>query len=258
MLFFGEEIPRSPDSTVKIRFITGRGQPFVAWQGSGEANEAEVLREICESPIVCAYIKKAVANKRLKADENGAFCIPVKILVYDMEQCIYQSDKPREITIFPLNASAEPEGESAKHTVALDVIRTLVESMTQRDNQIQGMLDQVTRMQDSYEKTVAAISQHSLVAMDKVSSHAATAFSSAAAPFADMGKSLVKSIDDSRGQTAASAKEAQDLLIEALKNRIIESNQVSKPSIAQDIKDVMQLWPMFKGFLGEIDPKQPQ
>lgn len=258
MLFFGEDIPRSPDATVKIRFITGRGQPFVAWQGSAEANEAEVLREICESPIVCAYIKKAVANKRLKPDENGAYCIPVKILVYDMEQCIYQSDKPKEITIYPLNTGAESESETAKHTVALDVIRTLVESMTQRDSQIQGMLDQVTRMQDSYERTVAAISQHSLLAMDKVSSHAAAAFSSAAAPFADMGKSLVRSVDESRGQSVASAKESQDLLIQALKNRIVESNQISKPSIAQDIKDVMQLWPMFKGFLGEIDPKPPQ
>lgn len=258
MLFFGEEIPRSPDSTVKIRFITGRGQPFIAWQGSGEANEAEVLQEICESPIVCTYIKKAVANKRLKADENGAYVIPIKILVYDMEQCIYQSEKPREITIFPLDTGTEIDKETANRSVALDVIRTLVESMTQRDNQVQGMLDQVSRMQDSYEKTVAAISQHSLLAMDKVSGHAATAFSTAAAPFAEMGKTLVKSVDESRGQTAASAKEAQDLLIQALKNRIIESNQISKPSIAQDIKDVMQLLPMFKGFLGEIDPKSPQ
>lgn len=258
MLFFGEEIPRAPDAIIKIRFITGRGQPFVAWQGSSDANEADVLREMCESQLVCSYIKKAVANKRIKPDENGAFCIPARILVYDSGQCLFQSDKPVEISIYPLHSSAESDGESAKQVIALDVIRTLIESMTQRDNQAQVMLEQVARMQDSYEKTVAAISQHSLLAMDKVSHHAAAAFSSAAAPFADMGKSLVKSIDESRGQSATSAKESQDLLVEALKNRIIESNQVSKQSITQDIKEVMQLWPMFKSFLGEVDSKPQQ
>ena len=52
-----------PMSQIKVRFITGRGQPFQAWQGSADANEADVLQAIHESPIVCAYIK-SLNNKR--------------------------------------------------------------------------------------------------------------------------------------------------------------------------------------------------
>jgi hypothetical protein len=72
-----------------------------------------------------------------------------------------------------------------------------------------------------------------------------------------MGKSLVKALDESRSHSATTAKDSHDLLIEALKNRIIESNQVSKHSVTQDIKEVMQLWPMLKSFLGEVESKPP-
>ena len=119
------------------------------------------------------------------------------------------------------------------------------------------MVEQLGRLHDSYEKTVSTISQHSLQTMDKVSNHAASAFSAAAAPFADMSKSLVKALDDSRSNSATNAKESQDLLIEALRNRILETNQVTKQSVTQDIKEVLQLWPMFKGLLGEEVKPQP-
>jgi len=130
-----------------------------------------------------------------------------------------------------------------------------VESMQDRHQHLNHLIEVSQRMQESYEKAVTAISQHSLQAMDKVSGHASSAFSTAAAPFADMGKSLVKAIDDSRSQSVTNAKESQDLLIEALRNRILETNQVSKQSVAQDIKEVLQLWPMFKGLLGESEMK---
>jgi len=63
-------------------------------------------------------------------------------------------------------------------------------------------------MQESYEKAVAAISQHSLQAMEKVSGHASTAFSSAATPFTEIGKSLVKALDETRANSSAQAKDA--------------------------------------------------
>jgi hypothetical protein len=243
-MFFGVDIPRSSEITVKIRFVTGRG--------SADANEAEALETICQSQMVSAYIKKSVQSKRIKSDEDGAFRIPVKISWFALSQKLDEKDS--EITVYPLwngNADDGKNGQGA----ALDVIRTLVESMQDKHEHVNSLLETAHRFQDSYEKAVAAISQHSLQAMDKVSGHAATAFSTAAAPFADMGKSLVKALDDSRSHSATTAKESHDLLIEALKNRIVESNQVSKSSITQDIKEVMQLWPMLKGFLGEVESK---
>lgn len=251
MSFFGVDIPESSEIVVKLRFIAGRGKPFVAWEGPADANEADVLAELCKSPLVCAYIKRAAGSGRLKPDDDGSYHIHAKVICYESGQMI--DEKSTEVTVYPLDSSAgSAEGGDAP---ALLVIRTLVESLTQREEHLQRIAEQVNRMHESYEKAVHKISQHSLQAMDKVSGHAATAFAAAAAPFADMSKSLVKALDDSRTHSSTTAKESQDLLIEALKNRIIESNQVSKPSIAQDIKDVMQLWPMFKGFLGEIDPK---
>lgn len=253
-MFFGVDIPRSSEITVKIRFVTGRGQPFIAWQGSADANEAEALESICNSQIVSAYLRKSMQSKRIKPDEDGAFRVPVKISWYALNQRVDEKDS--EITVYPLWNGGTEEGRS-ENFMALDVIRTLVESMQDRHKHLGQFLETAQRFQDSYEKAVTAISQHSLQAMDKVSGHAASAFSTAAGPFADMGKSLVKALDDSRSHSATTAKESQDLLIEALKNRIIESNQVSKHSITQDIKDVMQIWPMLKGFLGEVESKPP-
>jgi len=253
-MFFNVDIPRSSEITVKIRFVTGRGQPFIAWQGSSDANEAEALEAICHSQMVSAYLKKSMQSKRLKPDDDGAFRVPVKISWYALNQRVDEKDS--EITVYPLWNSGTDEGRS-ENFVALDVIRTLVDSMQDRHEHLGQFLETAQKFQDSYEKALAAISQHSLQAMDKVSGHAASAFSSAAAPFADMGKSLVKALDDSRTHSSTTAKESQDLLIEALKNRIIESNQVSKQSITQDIKEVMQLWPMLKGFLGEVESKPP-
>lgn len=252
MSFFGVDIPRSADINIKIRFVAGRGKPFVAWEGSAAANEAEVHEEICKSHLVRSYIKRAAESKRIKPDEEGTYKIPAKLSCYDGGQMI--DEKTTEIQIYPVEDELE-EKDSSGNVNALGIIKTLTESLAQREEHMQRMVDQVSRMHESYEKAVTTISKHSLETMDKVSSHAAAAFSAAAAPFADMSKSLVKAVDDSRTHSSNSAKEAQDLLIEALKNRIIESNQASKPSIAQDIKDVMQLWPMFKGFLGEADPK---
>lgn len=253
-MFFGVDIPRSSEITVKIRFVTGRGQPFIAWQGLADANEAEVLESICQSQMVSAYLKKSMQSKRIKPDEDGACRIPVKVSWYALNQRVDEKDS--EITVYPL-WNGGPDGERAENFVALDVIRTLVDSMQDKHQHLGQFLETAQKFQDSYEKAVAAISQHSLQAMDKVSGHAASAFSTAAAPFADMGKSLVKALDDSRSQSATTAKESHELLIEALKNRIIESNQVSKHSITQDIKDVMQLWPMLKGFLSEVESKPP-
>lgn len=252
MSFFDVDIPRSADITVKIRFVAGRGKPFVAWEGSGAVNEAEVLEEICKSKLVHAYIKRATEGNRLKLEEDGTYKIPAKISCYDAGQML--EEKPTELSVYPLQETAE-EKSSAGNIDALSVIKTLTESLALREEHMQRMVDQVSRMHESYEKAVVTISKHSLDTMDKVSHHAATAFSAAAAPFADMSKTLVKAIDDSRVHSSSNAKEAQDLLIEALKNRIVETNQASKPSIAQDIKDVMQLWPMFKGILGEVETK---
>ncbi len=252
MSFFSVDIPRSADISVKIRFIAGRGKPFVAWEGSAAANEAEVYEEICKSALVRAYIKRASDSKRIKPDDEGAYKIPAKLTCYDDGQMI--DEKSTEISVYPVEDDSEESSSSAQVT-ALEVIKTLTESLAQREEHMQRMVDQVSKMHESYEKAVTTISKHSLETMDKVSNHAAAAFSAAAAPFADMSKSLVKAIDDSRTHSSNSAKESQDLLIEALKNRIIETNQVSKQSVAQDIKEVMQLWPMFKGFLGEVDPK---
>lgn len=253
-MFFNVDIPRSSEITVKIRFVTGRGQPFIAWQGSSDANEAEALEAICNSQMVSAYLKKSMQNKRLKPDDDGAFRIPVKISWYALNQRVDEKDS--EITVYPLWNGGTDEGRS-ENFVALDVIRTLVDSMQDKHEYLGQFLETAQKFQESYEKSLSAISQHSLQAMDKVSGHAASAFSSAAAPFADMSKSLVKALDDSRTHSSVTAKESQDLLIEALKNRIIESNQVSKQSITQDIKEVMQLWPMLKGFLGEVESKPP-
>src|SRR5262249_33142143 len=116
-------------------------------------------------------------------------------------------------------------------------------------------MEQITRLQASYERAIAALSQHSLQAMERISQHAATAFSAAVVPFADVNKTLVKALDDSRAQSASTAKDSQALLIEALTNRIIESTKAGQPGVAQDIKDVMQLLPLFKGLLGDKDPK---
>ena len=251
MSFFGVDVPQSSEVTIKIRFIAGRGKPFVAWEGSAGANEAEVQEEICRSSLVCSYIKRAAENNRLKPDEDGVYRVPAKMAFYDSGQLL--DEKSTEIPIYPIESSQS--NSASADTTALEVIKTMAESLTAREEHMQRMVEQVSRMHESYEKAIAAISKNSLDAMDKVSSHAATAFSAAAAPFADMSKSLVKAVDDCRTQSTNSAKEAHDLLIEALKNRIVESNQVSKPSLTQDIKDVMQLWPMFKGFLGEADPK---
>lgn len=252
MSLFDVDIPRSADITIKIRFVAGRGKPFVAWEGSGAVNEAEVLEEICKSKLVHAYIKRATDSNRLKPDEEGTYKIPAKISCYDAGQML--EEKTTELSIYLLEENSEAKS-SAGNIDALAVIKTLTESLTLREEHMQRMVDQVSRMHESYEKAVVTISKHSLESMDKVSNHAATAFSAAAAPFADMSKTLVKAIDDSRAHSSSSAKEAQDLLIEALKNRIVETNQASKPSIAQDIKDVMQLWPMFKGILGEVETK---
>ena len=94
--------------------------------------------------------------------------------------------------------------------------------------------------------------------MDRVSSHAATAFSAAAAPFAEMGKSLVKAIDESRAHSASTAKDSQDLLVQALKNRIIEGGQSQKTSIADDIKGSAWTLAIDQGLLGDAgDKTQP-
>lgn len=251
-MFFNIDIPRTPEVIVKIRFVTGRGQPFIAWQGPADTNEAQALEAICQSPIVCAYIRKSVQNRRLKPDDDGGFRISVKISWFALNQRLDEKDS--ELTIYPL-WNGNPEEGHGDNFAALDVIRTLVESMQDRHQHLNHLIEVSQRMQESYEKAVTAISQHSLQAMDKVSGHASSAFSTAAAPFADMGKSLVKAIDDSRSQSVTNAKESQDLLIEALRNRILETNQVSKQSVAQDIKEVLQLWPMFKGLLGESEMK---
>jgi hypothetical protein len=251
MSFFGVDVPQSSEVMIKIRFIAGRGKPFVAWEGSAGANEAEVQEEICRSSLVCSYIKRAAENNRLKPDEEGVYRVPAKMAFYDSGQLL--EEKSTEIPVHPIE-SGQSNSASADAT-ALDVIKTMAESLTAREEHMQRMVDQVNRMHESYERAIAAISKNSLDAMDKVSSHAATAFSAAAAPFAEMGKSLVKAIDDCRTQSSTSAKESQELLIEALKNRIVETNQISKPSIAQDIKDVMQLLPMLQGFLGQADAK---
>jgi len=255
MSLFGVEVPQSSEILVKIRFITGRGQPFIAWQGSSDANEAEVLEDLCKSPLVCSYIKRAVNNRRLRADENGAYKIAAKIICYESGQVILES--PTEITIYPAQEEEQKPATNNDQTVVLDVVRTLVDSVVHREQQVEVMLEHVNRLHTSYERAILAISQHSLQSMDKVSNHAASAFSAAAAPFAEVSKSLVKSLDDSRSHSATNAKEAQDLLIEALKNRIIENNQISKQSVTQDIKEVLQLWPMLKGLLSEAEPKPP-
>lgn len=252
MSFFGVDIPRSADISIKIRFIAGRGKPFVAWEGSAAANEAEVYEEICKSTLVRAYIKRATEGRRLRPDDEGAYKIPAKLTCFDDGQMI--DEKTTEIVVYPIEDTSDDQGH-ATQVNALEVIKTLTESLAMREEHMQRMVDQVSKMHESYEKAVITISKHSLESMDKVSNHAASAFSAAAAPFADMSKSLVKAIDDSRAQSSNSAKESQDLLIEALKNRIVETNHSSKQSLAQDIKEVMQLWPMFKGFLGEVDPK---
>lgn len=253
MSFFGVELPQSSEITVKIRLVTGPGRPLIAWQGSTDANEVAVLEEICKSPVVCSFIKKAARSRRIHCDENGAYRIQAKIICYESGQVI--SEAAAEIPVYPIEEDGDDSRSRNNPSDFLGVMHTLVNSLVQREQHMEHMLEHVNRLHSSYERAISAISQHSLQAMDKVSGHAASAFSSAAAPFADMSKSLVKSLDDSRAHSATSAKDSQDLLIEALKNRIIESNQVSKPSVAEDIKDVMQLWPMFKGFLGEADPK---
>ncbi len=248
-MFFGLEIPKSSEITVKLRFVTGRGQPFIAWQGPSDANEAEALENICQSPIVCAYLRKSVQSKRLKPDDDGGFRIPVKVSWYALNQRLNEQDS--EITIYPL-WNGSPEEGRGDHFVALDVIRTLVESMQDKHQHLNHLIETTHKMQESYEKAVAAISQHSLQAMDKVSGHASTAFSSAASPFAEMGKSLVKALDDTRTQSSTQAKDAQEQLVRALTNRIVEGNKTQqRQSVTQDIKEVLELLPMIKGFLGE-------
>lgn len=250
--FFGVDSPRSSQVTIKIRFIVGRGKPFIAWEGPSDSNEVAVQEEICRSHLVCAYIKRATESSRLKPGEDGVYHIPAKLAFYEDGQML--EEKATEVPVYPLDTAMINNASSAD-TTALDVIKTMTESLTMREDHMQRLIEQVNRMHDSHQRAITEISKSSLAAIDKISQHAAAAFSAAAAPFADMSKSLVKAVDDCRTQSSGSAKEAQDLLIEALKNRIIESNQVSKPSIAQDIKDVMQLWPMVKGFLGETDMK---
>jgi hypothetical protein len=46
-----------------------------------------------------------------------------------------------------------------------------------------------------------------------------------------------------------------DLLIQALKNRIIEGGTAQKNNIADDIKEVLGLWPTIKGILGDPETK---
>jgi hypothetical protein len=258
MSFFGIEIPKSADITVKIRLIAGRGKPFTAWEGCAEAKDTEVLDEMCRSPLVCAYLRRATDLQRLKPDEDGMYKVPAKVMSYEAGQLI--DEKPAEITLCPLDTG--PAEGATREVTALEVIRTLAESLTQREEHLQVIMEQANRAHQSYERAIETLSQHSketaqqaLQTMDKVSQHAAAAFNAAAVPFAELGKSLVRAIDDSRTHSATSAKESTELLIEALKNRIIESSQVNKTSVAQDIKDVMQLLPLLKGLLGDVDPK---
>lgn len=252
MLFFGVEIPTSTDILVKIRFITGRGKPFIAWEGCSDTKETDALDEMSRSQIVHAYIKRAAANQRLKPDENGGFNIQAKVICYEAGQLIYEG--LTEILIYPIEPLDSDEQD--KKNTSIEVIQTLVDSLTRREESVHQMMEQVNRMHQSYETAISKISKHSLEAMDKVSGHASSAFNAAASPFAEMGKTLVKSLDESRSSVAIQAKEAQEQLIRSLTNRIVEGNKVQqKQGLTQDIKEVLELLPLLRGFLDGAEPK---
>ena len=77
---FGLKVPSGADVIAEVRFTLTRGGPFVAWDGSPEATDADVTGDLLASRNVVAYLWAAVDKGKLQADEMGFVSVPARIV----------------------------------------------------------------------------------------------------------------------------------------------------------------------------------
>jgi hypothetical protein len=77
---FGLKVPTGADVIAEVRFTLTRGGPFVAWDGSPEATDADVTGDLLASRNVVAYLWAAVDKGKLQADEMGFVSVPARIV----------------------------------------------------------------------------------------------------------------------------------------------------------------------------------
>lgn len=77
---FGLKVPTGADVIAEVRFTLTRGGPFVAWDGSPEATDADVTGDLLASRNVVAYLWAAVDKGKLQADEMGFVSVPARVV----------------------------------------------------------------------------------------------------------------------------------------------------------------------------------
>lgn len=214
---FGVEPPLKA-TTGRIRVIWGPGGQPIAWEGSLSLGENGISQEISKNKHLYKWVRSR-CSENMK--EETSFQLNGSIEFYSDSGALIQKDNCSFFVTFEIaeRNHAQPSQHDL-HMQALEVIKE-VKSAT------------VTAIKD-------------------ISAASAQALNAVATPLSEVSKALVKMAEDSRQSSAASAKESQSLLIEALTNRIIEGDKIrGKGTTTEDIESVIRLLPMLQSLLGD-------
>jgi len=100
---FGYDFPNSSSHTAQIKFAIGRGHPFLAWTGSTQTPEHEVIEDISRNSAAIAYINKLQERNKIKVDECGLCRVPAYLVL--LEDSTVVMEHPIELIINPVTPS---------------------------------------------------------------------------------------------------------------------------------------------------------
>ncbi len=216
---FGVEPPLKA-TTGRIRVIWGAGGQPIAWEGPLSLGEGGISQEIAKNKQLLKWVRTRCAENQR---EETSFQLNGAIEFYADSGALIQKENCSFFVSF--DVAERPQGQLTQHELHLQGLEVLKEVKA---------------------ATIAAIKDLNVAS--------AQALNAVAAPLSEVSKALIKMVEGAQQKTAENAKETQDLLIQALTNRIIENDAArSKRPILEDIEAVSRLLPMLKGLLGEVE-----
>lgn len=217
---FGVEPPLKA-TTGRIRVIWGAGGQPIAWEGSLSLGESGITQEMAKNKSLLKWVRTRCPENM---KEETSFQLNGAIEFYSDNGALIQKENCSFFVSF--DVAEKPQSQPSQHDLHMQALEVIKEVKS---------------------ATVAAIKD--------ISAASAQALNAVAIPLSDVSKALVKMAEDARHSSAESAKESQNMLVQALTNRIIEGNQVqarSKNSLAEEIESIARLLPMFQSLLGNL------
>ena len=157
---FGLKVPTGAEVDVEIRLSLARGAPFVVWDGSPDASDADVTGDILANRNALAYLWSAIDRGKLRPDDMGYVCVPARVVATQQDEVVFDEKVSIGLTMPPKGS----DGAMSSQQLQRDILALLATAIGAIQKAACDAIEKVTSASANALKDVATAN---LKAMEK-------------------------------------------------------------------------------------------